>query len=102
MRCSRWTSVLLASFFLPAFGLLFPPAAAPQSCSPMSITSISPPSGPAGTTSVTITGTGFGSSQGTSTVSFNGVLATVTNWRSDGTSITVTVPSGATPCRAVP
>jgi len=39
------------------------------------ITNIWPTSGPVGT-SVTITGTGFGSTQGASTVAFGGVLAT--------------------------
>ena len=50
-------------------------------------------SGPEGAT-VEITGTGFGATQGTSTVSFNGTGATPTNW--SDTSITVTVPANAT------
>ena len=58
-----------------------------------SISSISPTTGPIGST-LTITGTSFGSSQGTSTVTFNGTLATSTSW--GATSITVPVPSGAT------
>jgi hypothetical protein len=58
-----------------------------------SITSLSPPSGAVGI-SVTITGTNFGATQGTSTVSFNGTAATPTSWSSS--SITVPVPSGAT------
>jgi uncharacterized protein (TIGR03437 family) len=45
---------------------------------------------------VTITGTNFGASQGSSTVFFNGTAATPTSWSSTGTSITVNVPSGAT------
>jgi hypothetical protein len=45
-------------------------------------------------TSVTITGQNFGAVQGTSTVSFNGTVASVTSW--SATSITVTVPVGAT------
>jgi hypothetical protein len=57
------------------------------------ITSLSPTSGAVGT-SVTISGTSFGSSQGTSTVSFNGSAAAPTSWGSG--SITVLVPSGAT------
>ena len=57
------------------------------------ITSLSPTSG-AVSASVTITGTNFGSTQGTSTVKFNGVSATPTSW--SATSITVPVPSGAT------
>jgi RHS repeat-associated protein len=58
------------------------------------ITSISPTSGGSGT-SVTVTGTDFGTTQGTSTVTFNGTSATPTSW--SDTSITVPVPSGATP-----
>ena len=64
-------------------------ATAPQP----SITSLSPTSGPAGT-SVTITGTNFGAAQGASTVRFNGTLAAVTSWAA--TSIRATVPAGAT------
>ena len=60
---------------------------------PPSITSVSPTWGPVGA-SVTITGTNFGSSQGTGTVSFNGTAAAVTSW--SATSIDATVPSGAT------
>ncbi len=56
------------------------------------ITNLSPTSGTVGT-SVTITGTGFGSSQGTSTVTFNGTAATPTGW--SASSITVPVPSAA-------
>jgi RHS repeat-associated protein len=58
-----------------------------------SITSLSVTSGAVGTP-VTITGTNFGASQGTSTVTFNGTTATPANWSI--TSITVPVPSGAT------
>ena len=59
------------------------------------ISSLSPTSGPV-TTAVTITGTNFGSTQGSSTVKFNGTTATPTSWGSTGTSIGVPVPSGAT------
>ena len=59
----------------------------------LSVTSLNPTSGPVGT-SVTITGTNFGSSQGTSTVTFNGTLSTPTNW--SAASITAPVPAGAT------
>ena len=58
-----------------------------------SITSLSPTSGAVGT-SVTITGTSFGATQGTSTVTFNGTAATTTSW--SATSIVAPVPSGAT------
>ena len=44
--------------------------------------------------SVTITGTNFGATQGTSTVTFNGTAATPTSW--SGTAIVVPVPAGAT------
>jgi hypothetical protein len=60
---------------------------------PPSITSLSPSSGPAGT-SVTITGSGFGTFQGSNTISFNGVVASATTW--SPTSIIVPVPAGAT------
>jgi RHS repeat-associated protein len=53
------------------------------------ITSLSPTAGPVGT-AVTITGTNFGTSQGTSTVTFAGVTATPTTW--SNTSIVVPVP----------
>jgi IPT/TIG domain-containing protein len=60
---------------------------------PPSITSLLPTSGPVGT-SVTITGTNFGASQGASTVTFNGTAATPTSW--GATSIVAFVPNGAT------
>src|SRR5258707_14546264 len=58
-----------------------------------SITSLTPNTGAVGT-SVTVAGSGFGSSQGTSTIKFNGTTATVTSWAQ--TSIAATVPAGAT------
>jgi hypothetical protein len=60
---------------------------------PPSITSIVPASGPTGT-SPTITGLHFGASQGISTVTFNGIAASVVSW--SDTSIVVTVPGTAT------
>jgi hypothetical protein len=45
---------------------------------------------------VTITGTNFGPSQGSSTVTFNGTAAVPSSWRSNGTSIVVHVPAAAT------
>jgi hypothetical protein len=56
------------------------------------VTSLSTTSGLVGS-AVTISGSYFGSVQNTSTVSFNGTLAVVTSW--SNTSISVTVPSGA-------
>jgi hypothetical protein len=45
-------------------------------------------------TSLTIAGSNFGAAQGTSTVTFNGTLATPTSW--SATSITVPVPLATT------
>jgi RHS repeat-associated protein len=53
------------------------------------ISSLSPASGSGGQ-SVTINGANFGATQGSSTVTFNGVLATVTSW--SDSSIVATVP----------
>jgi hypothetical protein len=61
---------------------------------PPSITSLSLASGPVGTP-ITITGTNFGTTQGSSTVTFNGIAAAAASaW--SATSITVSVPAGAT------
>jgi len=56
------------------------------------ISTLSPASAPRGTT-VTIVGSFFGSTQGTSTVTFNGVAATPSSW--SDTSIAVPVPAGS-------
>src|SRR5260370_38533461 len=58
-----------------------------------SIARLNPVSGVVGT-AVTISGANFGATQGTSTVTFNGIAATVTSWSS--TSIVAPVPVGAT------
>ena len=58
---------------------------------PPTISSITPGSGTIGA-AVTIAGTNFGATQGTSTVTFGPAAATVTGW--SDTSITVTVPKG--------
>ena len=68
---------------LPGFTWFAPPV----------ITSFSPASGPVGTT-VTITGTGFHPTATNNTVYFGSLKATVTGGNS--TSLTVTVPMGAT------
>jgi len=60
---------------------------------PPSITSLAPNSGTVGT-SVTIAGANFGTSQGTSAVTFNGTTAAQASW--SATSIAVPVPAGAT------
>ncbi|MGA9142738.1 MAG: IPT/TIG domain-containing protein, partial [Candidatus Acidiferrales bacterium] len=57
------------------------------------ISRLNPTSGAVGTP-VVISGTNFGSPQGSSTVKFNGTLAAPTAW--NATSITAPVPSGAT------
>ncbi|MGJ5814497.1 beta strand repeat-containing protein [Paludibaculum fermentans] len=57
------------------------------------ITSLSSTSGPVGA-SIVISGANFGSSQGTNTVKFHGLIALVSSWSS--TSIIATVPTGAT------
>src|SRR5208337_413434 len=66
----------------------------PTSQPPMIIIAgVSPISGAIGSP-VTIKGTNFGGTQGSSTVTFNGTGATATSW--SAASITVTVPTGAT------
>jgi YD repeat-containing protein len=57
------------------------------------INALAPPSAPVGG-SVTVSGSGFGASQGNSQVQFNGISANVTSW--SDTSITTVVPSSAT------
>jgi hypothetical protein len=57
------------------------------------IDSLSVSSGVTGT-SVTLTGTNFGATQSTGSVRVKGVLATVSSW--NNTSVTITIPGGAT------
>jgi IPT/TIG domain len=57
------------------------------------ISSISPTSGPVGT-QVLVSGSAFGASQGGSKVTLNGAPLTINSW--SATSITITIPSGAT------
>jgi len=57
------------------------------------ITALSPASGPVGA-SVTITGSAFGFTQGSSSLSFNGIAATPSSW--SDTRIVAPVPTGAT------
>ena len=57
----------------------------------LAVTLFSPANGPTGT-SVTITGGGFGATQGTSFVQFYGVTASVTSW--SDSQITALVPAG--------
>ena len=60
---------------------------------PPTITSVSPTSGIPGQ-SITITGSNFGMTQGSSTVTFNGVAAAAISWSATG--IVATVPATAT------
>jgi RHS repeat-associated protein len=86
MRSYHWNRI----FFL-ALSLLFLSCCEAHAQAP-TITSMSPTSGPVGI-AVTLTGTNFGSSQGSSTISLNGTNALATNWTT--TSITAIVPTGA-------
>ena len=88
---ARLCSFLSRSFRTQALVILTLLAALPATS--QNISSLSPTSGPVGT-SVTIAGSGFGASQGSSTVAFNGANASPTGW--SDTSIAVPVPSGAT------
>ena len=60
---------------------------------PPGITSVSPNTGAPGST-VLISGSSFGASQGTGSVTFNGAPATITNW--SDSAISALVPAGAT------
>jgi YD repeat-containing protein len=60
---------------------------------PPSITQLSPSAGPVNTV-VTVTGVGFGSPQGNSTITFNGTPAKPSSWNNE--TIFVPVPSGST------
>ena len=68
------------------------PAIQPPPPPPPLLTDMAPAAGLAGA-SVTLTGTGFGATKGSSTVAFNGVTAATTAW--SNTSITATVPAAA-------
>src|SRR2546430_4471366 len=86
MRAHNWKLIPILTILLLFF-------VAPGAHAAPTITSLSVSSGPVGT-AVTITGTNFGATQGTSTVKFNGTTATVTSW--SATSIVATAPKGAT------
>ena len=66
--------------------------AVPFTVDALQITSLNPPSGPPGT-SVTISGSGFGSSQGSGLVMIGGAAAQVTGW--SDTAVTATVAATA-------
>lgn len=80
-------AVVVTASGIVSNGVTFTVAAGPQ------ISSLAPTSGSA-STSVTIFGTGFGATQGTSAVRFNGVAATATSW--SGTQIVAQVPCSTT------
>ena len=86
MRLSGWKRILIVALWI----LIIQCGRANAQVD--SISSISPTSGPVGS-AVVITGLNFGASQGSSTVSLNGVSALAIVWTD--TSITAIVPSGA-------
>jgi hypothetical protein len=85
-------ATLSASDHWGAILVAFKAASSTAAASP-TITSLNPTFGPVGT-AVTISGTNFGASQGTSTIAFNGAKATPSSW--GATSIVAPVPVGAT------
>jgi hypothetical protein len=87
MRLSLWKPISIL-----VFSVLFLWVGQSQAAAP-SITNLSPNSGAVGT-AITISGSDFGTTQGSSTVSFNGTGTTPTSW--SDTSVVVMVPSGAT------
>lgn len=87
MRITNWKSCLVA------FAILSFPAFSQAQTNPPTVSYIMPESGPVGTV-VSIHGQYFGATQGTSTVKFNGTLATPTSW--SDTQIVAPVPGGAT------
>jgi RHS repeat-associated protein len=90
-RSSDWIATEYANESSPSGFYAVEAQATPNSAP--TIQSLSPTSGAVGE-SVTIEGYGFQSLQGASTVTFNGVTATPTNW--NDASIVVPVPVGAT------
>src|SRR6266436_4881741 len=86
LRFQNWKHILIL-----AFSLFLVWCGRAQAQSP-TIASMSPTTGPVGMP-VTLTGTGFGASQGSSTVSLNGTNAVATSW--SDTTIVAIVPTGA-------
>ncbi len=89
------TDVTASNFAGTNGGLLFDAALkwATEVITGPTITILTPNSGPSGTT-VSLTGFNFGATQGTSTMSFNGVVATPTSWTDK--TIVAPVPAFAT------
>src|SRR6266403_606628 len=98
MKRSHFTVGVLEAFmrirslFLAAAFVVVLMCAGQTSAQAPTVTSISPNSGPVGA-SVAITGTNFGSAQGSSTITLNGTTALVANW--SDTSIVTVVPANA-------
>lgn len=86
MKLKKWQLIAIAAVSFVLLSCSRADAQAPT------ITSIAPTSGPVGTV-VQITGTNFGATQGSSTVSLNGTSVTSVGWTSR--TIDVLVPSGA-------
>ena len=82
----NWKQIVILAFSLTVLCCGRTQAQAPT------ITGIAPTSGPVGVP-VTITGTNFGASQGSSTVALNGTNAVATSW--SDTTIVAVVPTGA-------
>jgi IPT/TIG domain/Putative collagen-binding domain of a collagenase len=82
-------NVVVAVAGMVSNGMLF----TVTSASVPNITNLNPTSGAVGS-SVSISGSNFGATQGSSTVTFNGTAATATSW--SATSVVVPVPTGAT------
>src|SRR2546430_152088 len=89
----RWMLVLALAITIVGCGAGSSSPGGGGNPSPANIASLNPTAGVVGT-SVTITGANFGATQGTSTVKFNGTVATPTSW--GATSIVAPVPAGAT------
>lgn len=91
-RALRASANAMSARTLVAFLLFFLALPAVAAAAP-TISTLTPATGAVGA-SVTIAGSNFGGTQGTSTVKFNTTTAAVTTWSS--TSIVATVPAGAT------
>ena len=86
LRVHNWKRIVILAFSFTVLCCGRAQAQAPT------ITGIAPTSGPVGIP-ITITGTGFGASQGSSTVALNGTNTVATSW--SDTSVVAVVPTGA-------
>src|SRR5438132_13989977 len=85
LRVHNWKRIVILAFSFTVLCCGRAHAQAPT------ITGIAPTSGPVGVP-VTITGTGFGASQGSSTVALNGTNTVATSW--SDTSVVAVVLTG--------